>query len=245
VPAEPAAKAPAVTLQSVEQELAALSEMRRKDPKAYWSPANQAREVALIEQQHSLRTGRTAAVAASTATAQAKAGESEPAGEDGEGEASAAEKRLGEIDAELAELREKRRDARGEARDKIDARELELLREAEVTHVGAHTEADVAEPLLERWSGQGGTERLGILAGFARSLYESMSESEAMAFAADLRALPVAVRTEIYDQMSVLGGVGLEARREAVMAALSGKDRAAAEGFWKKHEAAIVKGLVG
>jgi hypothetical protein len=233
----PAQPAPAVTLASIEKELAKIAETRRTDSRSYWrDEALQQKERDLIGLQLKLQAGGNAETAETEGT--------EATGE--ADEPSDAEAKLAALQDELAEVQAKRKDAKGAERDKLDARELVLLREFEVTSVGALLESDIAEPMIERWSGAGGTDdRINTLAGYAQSLYSSMTEPEAMAFAADLKALPVAVRVELYDAMSVEGGAGLTARREAVLGALSGAAKAAAESFWKKHGEAITRGLVG
>jgi hypothetical protein len=223
------------SLTSVEKELAALAEMRKSGDRAYWNSENQAKELRLLEQVQAAKSGKAPSES-----------EGETAGEqDEDGEPTAADARLAKIDDELAALQEKRQGVKGAERDKLDARERELLGERETVDLGRFIGDDVATTMRDRWADQGGIEaRLGVVAGMVRSLSESMSPAEVTEFGSSFDALPAKVRVAVLDQFSIDGG-SLSARRAAIEKSLTGADLAAVQKFWSRWSNAVQKGLVG
>jgi hypothetical protein len=220
---------------SIEAELAAIGKMRREDSRSYWkSEETQARERTLIAAQLRLQAGGNADAAAE--------GEGE---QTGEAEPSAAEAKLNALQTELAEVQAKRKDAKGAERHKLDARELEILAEAQVIETGRYIGDDVAPELVQIWNKQGGVaHHVGVLAGMVQSINGALDDAGRDAFISDLEALPASVRNLTYQHFSVEGG-SLKARLDAIEQALSGADLAAAKAFRAKHGDMLHRALVG
>jgi hypothetical protein len=224
---------PAVSKASLESELAELKALKSTNAKAYWSNEVQARELELIEQLQSAKSGK----AAPARTLQNSAGSATDAKAD-DAKPTAAETRLAAIDEELAALQEKRRDTKGKERDKLDARELELIAERQVVEVGSLLGEDVAPEMVEYLGAHGGVKAgVGVLAGLVRGSGTDITTWQ------EFDALPPAVRTAA--MKASLGHNGsLSGIDKSIETSLSGSDLAAYRGWRDRHGDAIRAGLV-
>jgi hypothetical protein len=223
------AGAPSATLADVEKELAELAALRKTDQRKYLSTETQARELALIQLKQHIKAGKAPSVSAAEAIATKE-----------EAEPKAAEARLAAIDAELAELQDQRRNAKGGERDRLDAKERTLLQEATVVEVGGLLGADVAGDMTEYLSAHGGV-GAGIksLAGLVNGAGAGIETWQAF------DAMSPKVRTTVMQHALAHNGSlsRLDASIEKALSG-SGSDLAAYKAWRDAHGEVIKAGLV-
>jgi hypothetical protein len=169
----------------IQKELQALKELRRTDPKRYWSDATQQRELDLL--RASAEPAGTKAEPAS-AEGEESGTEAEPAGD--------SDAELVEVDRQLSELRAARRASRtGNLSAELEQRELALIDRQEVLLAGAE---GLSPELVARWRQDGG---LAANMGKAVDVASRAGEAAFEEIAQAVDALPDGMSVEIVDQL--------------------------------------------
>jgi hypothetical protein len=173
--------------------LGELRELRKSDPKTYWSQSVQDEELALL-------SGQRGEVAKTEGEAETEA-KAEPDEQEAETEQDERTDDLAEVQARLKEIADARRTDRRSYTAVVEKEELGLLDRREILEAGAE---HLPPELVAAWRASGG---LKFNADRARATAETMladlDEGERANFTAKIDALPAGARTALYSHLAL------------------------------------------